>query len=304
LGRIGRFVSKAGLTCLHPPVGTGSKRIFKIYTTAILESQRSGFAWFACALNSDETALHRGGNNVTENASEHPASSPPSVVLQFNRPWTMLRPRLYRSMPAQFVDAFFKDGSLRLSSFAQFAKHPNEQMQDPHEGRGMRVGVGPNLTLMSHHGRGGDCYVLCGTLNNTSDAKKLFKADSCFVIDDITSFANAVSTKIPFVGGLEGFAIYQDDTTIMKSLGSLTAADFGNFKNPDGTFAGDAMMKTVGGPEEFFIKRSRFAAECEYRVLWMTGQPVSSFIDIKVPEAIPFCRQVALDVQQDQPAQA
>ena len=60
------------------------------------------------------------------------------------------------------------------------------------------------------------------------------------------------------------------------------------------------IMNMVGGPEEFFVKRSRFAAECEYRLLWMTGQPVGPFIDIKVPEAIQFCRRVTIDVQPNQ----
>jgi hypothetical protein len=155
---------------------------------------------------------------VTDSASEHPTSSPPTIIFQFSRPWNLLRPRLYRFMPSQFVDDFFRDGSLRLSSFAQFAKHPNEQLQDGQEGWGTRVGIGSGMTIMTHQGRGADCYVLCGTLNNTSAARALFMSDGCFAIDNIIAFANVVSTKIPFVGGLEGFAIYQDDNILTKSL--------------------------------------------------------------------------------------
>ena len=136
-------------------------------------------------------------------------------------------------MAAKFVEDFLRDGSLRLSSFAQFAKHPNEQMKDGQEGWGMRVGMGKGMTILSRQGRGSDCYVLCGTLNNTTDARKLFASDGCFVIDNITAFANAVSAKIPFVGGLEGFAIYQDDTTITKSLSTSTATSLDKYRNPD-----------------------------------------------------------------------
>jgi hypothetical protein len=199
---------------------------------------------------------------VTESASAHPTSSPPTVTFPFARPWNVLRPRIYRFMPAQYVDDFFRDGSLRLSSFAEFAKHPDEQLRDGQEGWGTRVGIGSGATIITRQGRGSDCYVLCGTLHNTSKTRALFKSDGCFVIDNILAFANAVSTKIPFAQGLEGFAIYQDDTTITKSLSGVTTNFLDKYRNPDGrTLRGDTMMpdimNMVGGPEEFFIKRSR-----------------------------------------------
>ncbi|MGY4627172.1 hypothetical protein [Bradyrhizobium sp. USDA 4486] len=237
---------------------------------------------------------------MIEEFGKHPTASPPSFNIQFNRSWTVLRPRLYRFLEAQYVEAFFKDGSLRLSSFSQFAKHPDEQRQDAQEGTGIRFGLGKNLTMVTVQGRGSDCYVLCGTLNNTAEMRKLFpQYDACLVIDDITAFANTVSTKIPFVGGLEGIAIYQDEPTITKSVGLTAEALLDKYRVPDGNISMDMLrdtMNTVGGPEEYFIKHSRYSAQCEYKLLWATGQPVSPFIDIKVPEAIQFCRRLSLNV--------
>jgi hypothetical protein len=242
---------------------------------------------------------------MTEELENHPKASPPSFSVQFNRPWNILRPRLYRFLEAQYVEAFFKDGSLRLSSFSQFAKHPDEQRQDAREGAGIRFALGKNLTIATVQGRGRDCYVLCGTLNNIADTRKLFpQYDACLVIDDITSFANAVSTKIPYVGGLEGLAVYQDETAITKALADdLTAeALMDKYRLPDGNISMDMLretMNTAGGPEEYFTKHSRYAAQCEYRLLWATGQPVPPFIDIKVPEAVQFCRRLSLKVTPD-----
>jgi hypothetical protein len=237
---------------------------------------------------------------MAEDARSHPIASPPSLNFQFQRPWSILRPRLYRFLESQYVDAFFKDGSLRLSSFEQFSKHPDEQRRDTQEGFGHRVGFGPNLTISTMHGRGRDCYVMCGTIHNTENARSLFpQYNGCIAIDNITAFAGAVSTKIPFAGGLEGLAIYQDSTTIMKALGDATPQDIlQKYKNPDGTVRMEMLqdaMNTLGGPEEFFLKHSRYAAQCEYRVIWSTGQTVSPFIDIKVPEAIQHCRKVTTE---------
>jgi len=89
----------------------------------------------------------------------HPTASPPTLNIQFVRPWTILRPRLYRYLPSKWVDAFFHDGSLRLSSFNEFSKHTDEQRADPQEGRGVRVGVGIAATIVTATGRGHDCYV-------------------------------------------------------------------------------------------------------------------------------------------------
>jgi hypothetical protein len=91
--------------------------------------------------------------------------------------------------------------------------------------------------------------------------------------------------------------IYQDDTTIERNIGDLQADELiEKHKNPDGTLRMDMiseMASMTGGIEELFIKHSRYAQQCEYRILWASNQNVDSFIDIKVPEARQFCRRVA-----------
>jgi hypothetical protein len=226
----------------------------------------------------------------------HPKSSPQTLNVNFTRQWSIVRPRLYRHLESQYVDSFFKDGSLRLSSFAHFAKHPDERLRDTGEGRGSRFGLGPHATIAVFGGRGMDCYVLCATLHNTEDVRRQFGSDSCIAIDDILSFANAVSLKIPyFSSGFEGPVIYQDDTTIKKNIGAMKAEELTErYKNPDGTVRMDMIQEVArmaGGIEEYFVKHSQHARECEYRLLWATGGNVEPFIDIKVPDAIRFCRR-------------
>jgi len=49
-------------------------------------------------------------------------------------PWNVRTPQVYRYLDQRYVDAFFETGSIRLSSFAQFATYPDEEKGDTKEG--------------------------------------------------------------------------------------------------------------------------------------------------------------------------
>jgi hypothetical protein len=238
---------------------------------------------------------------MPESNEIHPKSSPQTLNTNFGRQWQIVRPRLYRHLDAKYVEDFFRDGSLRLSSFAQFAKHPDEQLRDTREGFGSRFGLGTQATIAMVSGRGHACYVLCATLHNTEAVRKVFNTGACIAIDNVLAFANAVSLKLPyFTGGLEGPVMYQDNTTINKNIGAMKPEEFmEQYKNPDGSGYKmemlQAMAGLVGGIEEYFVKHSSHAQECEYRLLWTTGQTAEPFVDIKVPEARQFCRHVTTE---------
>jgi hypothetical protein len=238
---------------------------------------------------------------MSEQMAAHPKSSPQTLVTNFVRQWSIVRRRLYRHLEAKYVECFFSDGSLRLSSFAHFAQHPDEQLRDTAEGIGSRFGLGSQSTVVMVGGRGRDCYVLCATLHNTEGVRRQFgQSNACIAIDNVLGFANAVSLKLPyFTQGFEGPVIYQDDTTIYKNIGAATSEELiERYKNPNGTLRMDMpqdIAKLTGGIEEYFIKHSRHAQECEYRLLWATSQTVEPFIDIKVPDARQFCRHVTTE---------
>lgn len=44
--------------------------------------------------------------------------------------WNICTPSLFRFLDKEYVNAFFKDGTLRISSFAQFRKYKDVQSQD------------------------------------------------------------------------------------------------------------------------------------------------------------------------------
>jgi len=54
--------------------------------------------------------------------------------MYITKPWHIYFPVLFRYLEQEYIDAFFRDGSLRLSSFKQFAKHKDEARNDWGEG--------------------------------------------------------------------------------------------------------------------------------------------------------------------------
>lgn len=228
----------------------------------------------------------------------HPAGQLINFTVQFTQPWQVVRPRVFRFLPQKYVDDFFADGSLRLSSFNQFAKHADEERKDGAEGKGVRTGIGEQATVFLASGVGSDCYVLCGSLIYSDQMRRTFPgADGSFVIDDTMGFAGAIARALPgFKGGMEGPAIYQDDTTIRRDMGPTSIEELVDaHKRPDNTIDMNLLLQLqgqVGGTEEFFTKHSRYANQAEYRLLWGIDGHAQDFIDLKVPAARQFCRKL------------
>lgn len=202
-------------------------------------------------------------------------------------------------MQSQYVGKFFDDGSVKISSFRAFAEHPNEHRKDTREGGGIRTGTadsGSGVIMAS--ARGINSYVLCGTMSFTGEIiSKFSDCDACLAIDNTTEFARLVGLAIPhFVGGIEGSAIYQDETVLSKSLGAKDPqVILDKHRTSEGNFSFEAvseLLSVVGGNEEFFIKHSDYAKENEYRLVWHCQVSTEQFIDIKIPEARKLCRRL------------
>jgi hypothetical protein len=219
---------------------------------------------------------------------------PPNTITQ----WQIVRPRVHRWLQAQYVAQFFLDGSLRLSSFRQFARHKDEHRKDEAEGRGVRVGLGNDSTIFVVSSRGDNCYILCGTTNESASLQSqcFGDYDACFIIDNPTLFAQAVAMKLPqFSGGFDGACIYREDAAmmIMRDIGDEDLLK--PYKKADGSYdmsALAAIAARLGGFEEMLVKRERYAVQREYRFVWSVNQPTEEYIDVKVPEAHAFCRRI------------
>jgi hypothetical protein len=145
--------------------------------------------------------------------------------------WFVCPTTIYRFLPSAFVDAFFADGSLRLSSFQRFHQHEDEQRLDQRDGKtSFAIHIyngtdrGHTLTGTFSHADEPNAFILCASTRD--DLGAAFGCDSYIRIDDPTAFGQAVARRIPHVAaGTEGFCIYQDRKIIERMVGQMNAED-------------------------------------------------------------------------------
>lgn len=218
--------------------------------------------------------------------------------VQFLSPWTVVTPRPYRYLEKQYVEAFFTDGSLRLSSFAQFAQHDDEQRRDEHEGKTPfveRSQEGEFKTIATRIEMGFNAYVLCSSSYYSEDLVRLFDRDSYLRIDSTVDFANAVSRHVPgFTHGAEGLCVYEANPGILRE--SEMGFSLGVERRDDQPTYDPAELQRIrehveqsAGLLPLFLKSADYAAQAEYRLLWFGHEIAAPFLDIRVPEARQFC---------------
>lgn len=139
---------------------------------------------------------------------------------------------------------------------------------------------------------GHDAYVLCGSMLPSNELLTRFSADSAIVICDTTEFAREIAKHIPgFRTGIEGPCSYQYRRIIEKDLGWV---DFGTREDTEDMSRLDhgavrRFYEALNSGDAYFLKREEHRHQVEYRFVWLTDEPVRSFLDIKVPDARRYC---------------
>jgi hypothetical protein len=200
---------------------------------------------------------------------------------------------LYRSLEKEHVDSFFSTGALRLSSFAKFATHRDEQRFDPNEGKGHVVHrSSEGQTMMATVSQGHNAYVLSASTSYLPDFSRDLETDSGFRINDSLAFGDAVSRCIPGFGvGLEGPCIYIAKRVLDRDTGPI---DLESLRVSPGSKELDMgklveTVRNVAGEDLYFLKLDKFSHQNEYRMLWLTPRTVEGHLDISCPEARQFC---------------
>lgn len=216
------------------------------------------------------------------------------IAVQLLREWRIRRPYVYRYMQREFVDLFFEQGILRLSSFSSFSKHKDEERLDAQEGLGVIENIdyaGTGQTMMAAIGQGNDAYVLCGAMKHSSELSSAFGVNSGFRINDTTSFGCAITTVIPrFRGGLEGACIYVDKRVVSRRTGQIDIESMRVSPGANGLDMGKMFtaISNIAGDDLLFLKQKRYEHQCEYRLIWSAAN-TQDYIDISCPDAREFC---------------
>jgi len=211
----------------------------------------------------------------------------------FQRPWQVRRPVVTRYMETRFTEEFFRDGSLRLSSFRKFRHHADEVRGDAFEGRANQSWLHPDGGKSAIVGmNGGRCFILCGASSEGPEIAEAFGTNDGFRILDTLSFADAISGHIPgFLRGVEGLCLYREDVSLTKHMRQMFSFD--DEANMTPAMERFEIAVRDEAVDSYFIKRRQYANQCEYRLIWMALGDEVDYIDIKCPEARQFTERLS-----------
>jgi hypothetical protein len=218
-----------------------------------------------------------------------------SIDYQANRPWRVLLPPVYRYLPNEFVSSFFDKGELRLSSFAQFAKHTDEARGDTQEGQSMVSAQGGGRQFVSFVSTGHQSYVLCGSFILSKPIMERFSdCDAVIEITNVPEFALAVARQLAgFTSGVSGYCIYAANRVLVRHVG---ADPFPLPTDPKEGIPMDRLFAATAAAsqhEDMFLKSSDYAYQAEYRLIWNIDKPTQDNVIITAPDARQFCRRVS-----------
>jgi len=215
------------------------------------------------------------------------------VGVHVPQPWNVVSPKVVRYENEEWIEAFFDDGSLRLTSFKKFATYGDEARGDAMEGFGSPLGFtnsGQTIGVVMRQGM--DAYVLCASHRLDEALRVEFERNSAFLIVDPVGFGLSIASVLPgFMYGFEGSCRYAAERGIRRRIN----ADMEAYRQPDGSISMDFMQSVgaqLGGPELMLLKRKKYTAQQEYRLVWMTHGEAQEHIDIKCPDARQFCRRL------------
>ena len=212
------------------------------------------------------------------------------ITLQFSKPWEIRTPPLVRYLEKEYVDQFFTDGTLRLSSFKAFREHKDEQRKDVREGQA-------NVQIETPEGNhaiagmnGQEAYVLCTSTVESSELEASFLTESGFRILDSVRFAEAISMQIPgFIGGMQGLCVYRDNLLIRKSLEESVKSPE-DYDDPEQWAKDYDRFVGLHMRDSLFLKHRSFSHQSEYRFIWFAIGEEQRHLDICCPAAAELCQ--------------
>jgi hypothetical protein len=203
-------------------------------------------------------------------AQQFPASHLAGIQTEFRRPLRIFLPTLYRHMEAAFIEAFSKEGSIRLSCFAQFAQHKDEPRKDREEGHALHVLNDPknDRHVSFYTMTGSNAYILSATSRTGPDIVEAFGPDRLEIVEPV-EFCAEIANEIP---GCQTAMISQclyADNRVLETVGTApTIDDLKSDTEPDKVSLEKVMAqgKDLQGPKQYFLKSREHEAQSDRSV--------------------------------------
>jgi len=204
-------------------------------------------------------------------------------------------------MDEKYIDLFFEQGTLRISSFKKFIQYPDEIRGDKSEGSGTyETNSNEGLQYLLLTNTGSNAYMFCTSLIASGEIKSQFEVNSYFRINNPLEFSAAILNAI--AGSTQaflGFCNYQDHRIVKKQIEGFSVHDFTDEKGE--LIIGGQMMnqrnnEIMGnGIDLMFLKENKYQSQAEFRFVWTINNQfyeMHEYLDIECKEAVQFCERV------------
>ena len=211
-------------------------------------------------------------------------------------------PMVYRFLDEKYIDDFFKDGNLMLSTYERCRKLEDEKRRDEQEGKNTVVKTEGKFKIVQKAGIGYNPLLLCTSLYQIDITGETTSSKFCLEIRDPPKFAEAVAQELAKLGHyvIDTYIgpCYYSDKVIEGSDESSAIESFlkesERSKTIDQKFFSQ-ITEEVAGQHMYFNKPLKFVRENEYRFVWVVNfDPKDQAFFIKVPETIKYCRKICL----------
>ncbi len=189
--------------------------------------------------------------------------------------------RIIKMTKTEYVDNFFKDGSIQLGSFEYYKQFENPEIGDKTEGSFIIVGRNSKSTIFAVVAGGFNNYMFC-TYQGEPDPKVIqnFGYNDYFEIVDIEGFQRAIGKTLNSIAYLGSICQYRQLKVVVGEADE-------NFKLD--RLSGDLI--NLVNYSKFFLKTFDFHHQQEYRQLWTVPYDLNDKIIIKCPEAVQYCKR-------------
>lgn len=208
-------------------------------------------------------------------------------------------PVLYRYLPTKYIDDFFRDGSLLLTTYERCKIHEDKVRCDPNEGKRTYMLTHGGKVLAGIEGVGRRSYLLCTSMLADADH---FDDKSYFTINDPLAFASAIARSVPaFRSGRLGKCLYRPDRSLSRESQRPVIPDPSELRAAQSQEAvelafnkiqqamADLVDAELGG-ETYFVKAEvPFKKDAEFRFIFTVKDDVAGPLVVPCPEAISFC---------------
>lgn len=223
--------------------------------------------------------------------------------------------RLYRYTRQAFIDSFFENGHLRLNSLKVYRAETyrssaciNPERHDSDEGKAI-LAQGKNGNAMVYTDFSQGVLNLSTSLTLSKDILNSFQQGEgdeepfgVFEIADPVSFARVIAEKVhqqfPLKHVMIGKCDYVEERKKVIDVDTLKTFNRAVIDNASGQPDQNIPIYNLNVEEiidVFFLKDKQHAHQTEFRFLWKGDTLIGkTHLDIDVPEAIRYCKRMAL----------